>query len=73
MLLWFEPALLDQARLQLIGNEEQWFFADARQPRLDQLAVVLETQLQAEVVSPDRSSAIRVDAVQRPEVADMLE
>jgi hypothetical protein len=65
--------LRNQIRFDFIGNEEQRCFTVSRQARLDWLAVVLDPQLQAEVVSPDRRRHIRLNAVQAPEGANVLE
>lgn len=54
---------LDQIRFDLIGDQQQRLFADSRQARFGQLAVVLDAQLEGEVVLPDRGGAIRLRPV----------
>ena len=68
-----EPSLLDQIRLQLIRDEEEGCFPKSGEARLDQLASVLDAQLEAELIAVDRGGAAGLDAVQRPEVADVFE
>jgi hypothetical protein len=73
-LVWrFRPSLGNQVRFHFISDQQQRRFAHSRQARFDQFVFVKHTQLETEIISPDRCSAIRLRPVQRPQVADVLE
>ena len=67
------PTVLQQILFRLFGDQEQRFFAVARESRFDQLIAEMQSQLDTEGRSIQASDALPFDAVQDPHVANVLE
>jgi hypothetical protein len=57
----------------LLRDQQQWLFAESREARLDELVVLMDSQLDAEDGLIHAGDAVRFDAAQYPEVANVLE